>query len=231
MLQLVSSFSRLTLLPRISQFSQETVTKLNFHTSCKVPFSLTDPNFSSVSKKKKKADPGQLKAKEEKRKRKLAKALKKMEKKDRQPKPLIECEVPLHLHKEAGERKREFVVNQDEEEERIHLMKDWSRFTLTRHRNEIWKQDIIQITQQMALDELRKESEDLYLSAIQFDSSILPISFKGPVSTPPIENYLQDGEYKDTTQTYKVIYEDTEAFMKNLLQRQRKKKKTSEEED
>ena len=32
-----------------------------------------DPNFSSVSKKKKKADPGQLKAKEEKRKRKLAK--------------------------------------------------------------------------------------------------------------------------------------------------------------
>ena len=69
------------------------------------------------------------------------------------------------------------------------------------------------------------------MSAIQFDSSILPISFKGPVSTPPIENYLQDGEYKDTTQTYKVIYEDTEAFMKNLLQRQRKKKKTTEEED
>ena len=60
------------------------------------------------------------------------------------------------------------------------------------------------ITQQMALDELKKESVSLYEAAIQFDPLLVPMSFKGPVATPPIEGYLQDGEYKETTQSFKV---------------------------
>ena len=87
------------------------------------------------------------------------------------------------------------------------------------------------ITQQHALDELKKESPSLYHSAIEFDSDIVPLTFKGPVATPPIKGYLQDGEYKDTTPSFKVIYEDTEAFMKNLLLRQRRTKKKNVEED
>ena len=79
-----------------------------------------------------------------------------MEKKERQQKPLIECEVPMTLHKEAAERTRGIVLGEEIEEERIHLMKDWSRFSYTRHHNEIWKQDTIQLTQQRALEELRK---------------------------------------------------------------------------
>ena len=79
-----------------------------------------------------------------------------MEKKDRQAKPLSECEVPLTLHKEAKERTREMVVTEEVMEERIHLMKEWSRFAYIRHRNELWKQDTIMQSQQVALDELKK---------------------------------------------------------------------------
>ena len=133
-----------------------------------------------------------------------------------------------------------------------------------RNHNELWKQDKIMITQQNALDELKKENVSLYEAAIQFDPELIPMSFKGPVTTPPIENYIQDGEYKDTTQSFKVclvdytlnlisfsylfvfafllercinwvsfqvIYEDTDAFMKELLQRNRKRKKKTEEEE
>ena len=46
-----------------------------------------------MTKAKRRGDPGQEKAKEDRRRKRLAKALKKMEKKERQPKPLSECEV------------------------------------------------------------------------------------------------------------------------------------------
>eukprot|EP00092_Neocalanus_flemingeri_P002264 GFUD01002414.1.p1 GENE.GFUD01002414.1~~GFUD01002414.1.p1 ORF type:complete len:232 (-),score=65.79 GFUD01002414.1:155-850(-) len=231
MLQLASRLSRLALAPKVNLGIYETFPKTNFHTTSMISFNLTDTNFSAMSKKKKRTDPGQLKMRDEKRKRRLAKALKKMEKKDRQPKPLIECEVPMSLHKESLERTRGIVLAEEIQEERIYLQKDWSRFAHIRHHNELWKQDRILLTQQMALEELRKESEALYQNAIQFDPDIMPISFKGPVATPPIKDYLQDGEYKETTQTFKVIYEDTEEFMKSLLMRKRQRKKTTEEDD
>ena len=83
----------------------------------------------------------------------------------------------------------------------------------------------------MALDELKKESVSLYESAIQFDTNLVPISFTGPVATPPIKDYIQDGQYVETTQSFKVIYEDTDQFMKDLLSRNRKKKKKSADEE
>merc|ERR1712059_238407 len=175
-------------------------------------------------------DPGQVRARDDERKRRLAKALRKMEKKERQTKPLVECEVPLHLHKEALIRRREVEVPAEVEEERIQQAKDWSRFALARHSNEIWHQDKIMISQQKALEELRKESVPLYMSAIQFDLDLMPLTLKGPVATPPIQGYIQDGEYKETTLTYKVIYEDTEAYMKSLLARRRERKKTVDED-
>ena len=84
------------------------------------------------AKKKRKQDPSQLKAKEEKRRRRLAKALRKMEKKDRLPKTLVECEVPIVLHQERSERLRNIVVTDEENERRILHMKDWARHCYTR---------------------------------------------------------------------------------------------------
>ena len=46
-----------------------------------------------MTQKKRRTDPGQEKAKEDRRRKRLTKALKKMDKKERQPKPLSECEV------------------------------------------------------------------------------------------------------------------------------------------
>ena len=69
------------------------------------------------------------------------------------------------------------------------------------------------ITQQNALDELKKENVSLYEAAIMFDQELIPMTFKGPVATPPIENYIQDGEYKDTTQSFKVSYETSAAYV------------------
>jgi len=223
MLKLASNLSKLALTPNVKAMS--------FHTTQQIFFHLTDTNLSAMTKKKKKMDPQYLKAKDERRRKRLAKALRKMEKKERQPKPLIECEVPLTLLKEAVERQRGIVSSEEVKEERIYLQKEWSRFAYIRHRNELWKQDRILLSQQIALDELKKESEDLYKSAIEFDPDILPIVFKGPVATPPIEGYLQDGEYKDCTPTYKVIYEDTEEFLKTLLMRKRKRRAAVEEDD
>lgn len=151
-------------------------------------------------------------------------ALKKMEKKDRLPKPLVECEIPIQLHQERSERLRGIEVSLEEAETRVLHMKDWARHCYVRYRipmtrvavcpqifsicgrnhNEIWRQDKIMITQQNALDELKKENVGLYEAAIMFDPELIPMSFKGPVATPPIENYIQDGEYKDTTQSFKV---------------------------
>lgn len=51
-------------------------------------------------------------------------------------------------------------------------------------------------SQQKALDELRLESEALYQEAVQPDMSMMPFTIKGPVATPPIEDYVSpDGEY------------------------------------
>jgi len=184
-----------------------------------------------MAKKKKKQDPMIVKAREEKRQKKLAKALRVMEKKERQPKPLIECEIPVKLHKETALRTRPVEVPYEVKEERIYQAKDWSRFAHKRHTDELWHQDKIMMSQLKALEELKKESLPLYFAAIEFDTDLLPMSFKGPVNTPPIPDYLQDGEYEDKTQTFKVIYEDTEAFLKQITARRRLKKKKGEDDD
>merc|ERR1712226_1740973 len=184
---------------------------------------------SAMTQKKRRVDPGQEKAKEDRRRKRLTKALKKMDKKERQPKPLSECEVPLVLQKEAVIRKREVDVGEDVQEARIAQMKDWQRYTIKRHSNELWHLDKVLKAQIVALEELRAESESLYDAAIQFDPSLLGMELRGPCASPPVPGYLQDGEYKDTTPTFKVIYEDTEAFMKTLLMRRRTRKKKGDD--
>jgi len=228
-LQLALKLSRLSLMPK--QLSRLEETSRFIHSTTRMNFILTEPLSSAITKKKKRADPNIDKHRQEKRKRRIEKALKKMEKKERLPKPLIECEVPLILHKEASLRKREVKVTVDEEEERIAQAKDWARFTVKRHWNELWHLDKVILAQTRALDELRKESDPLYDAAVQIDPELIPFSLWGPVVTPPIEGYLQDGEYKDETPTYKVIYEDTEAFMKELLLRKRKRRKDKDNDE
>lgn len=48
-------------------------------------------------KKKKKLDPAVIKAREERRRKKIEKAIRKLERNQKQLKPIEECEVPLTL--------------------------------------------------------------------------------------------------------------------------------------
>lgn len=59
------------------------------------------------TKKKRKIDPMLIRAKEDKRIKRIEKALKKMQKKERLPKPLREMEPPQAILKEIDARKRE----------------------------------------------------------------------------------------------------------------------------
>lgn len=59
-------------------------------------------NSAEPLKKKKKLDPAIIRAKEERRKRKLEKFIRKLEKHARQLKPISEIEVPMSLKQELG---------------------------------------------------------------------------------------------------------------------------------
>ena len=208
--------------------------------------------MSAPNKKKRRSDPMLDRKRDEKRLRKYTKALKKMEKKDRINKPLIELEVDPNIYGGELKHKRERVlpsITSEQKEEKIEthelLKKDWSRYAGKRHLKEIKLVDSVIIHRQIALEELRKESNELYAHAIKPEPGLLDDDSKvyykavGPTSTPPIrkefeetdEDWLVDGHYKEVTKSFNIQYGDLKAFMNHLLYRGRKKKKSTDEEE
>ncbi|XP_073819374.1 mitochondrial ribosomal protein L40 [Musca autumnalis] len=184
-MSLLNAFSRLTL--QSSKYLTQPSSWL--HTS---PVMWAEP-----LKKKKKLDPQIIKQREERRKKKLEKQIRRLEKNARQLKPIEELEVPLTLIDEQKQRKRTLPpLSEAELEKRIQLNKQWSRYKHEQKMNEYQIMDRIMQSQRKALEELRLESEELYQEAIQPDMTLLPVKIKGPVATPPISNYASpDGEY------------------------------------
>ena len=120
------------------------------------------------------------------------------------------------------------------EDERIELKKEWSRFSMKRHRKEIRQIDTVIKAQKKALEDLKKVDYDLYKKAIEPDMSLLPFVAKGPTYTPVIQDYIQDGEYEDVTKQYAIQYADTKDTLEKLTRstgRRRKKKKEEVEAD
>lgn len=58
-------------------------------------------------------------------------------------------------------------VSEEVQEERILLMKEWSRYKLRQRIADLQMLDSVSFSQRRALDELRNESEELYQAAIQ----------------------------------------------------------------
>lgn len=86
--------------------------------------------------------------------------------------------------------------SEDEIERRALLHKEWARYK-HREKKELYAlYERVMKGQRIALDELRKESETLYLAAIEADQLLMPISIKGPVQTPAIDNYMSPAEYR-----------------------------------
>ncbi|KAG7173864.1 39S ribosomal protein L40, mitochondrial-like [Homarus americanus] len=152
-------------------------------------------------KKKKKLDPQLVRQKEERRKRKIEKAIRRLEKNAGQLKPVDELEVPPAILQEMNIRKRaEISITEETEESQASILKEWSNYKYQQHLAEVTLIERIIASRERALQELRQESEDLWLEAIQIDQMLLPFRVKGPVATPPIKDYnVPDGDYIDKT--------------------------------
>ena len=213
----------------------------------------------SPSKKKTKSDPMVERMREERKKKKLSKALKKLDKKPRIPKPLHEMEIDPSIYGDDMEIKRARTLpslsdSELEEKNDKHalLMKEWSRFAGRRHVSEIRQIDRVLMHRQIALEELRKESNVLYAQAIKPETGTLEDSTRifyqasGPTSTPPIrktlddtyEDWLIDGHYEEVTKKFSVQYGDEKAqksYLTSILntynKNHAKKKKKQEEEE
>lgn len=59
------------------------------------------------------------------------------------------------------------MLDFDESERRALLHKDWTRYKTKQHTNEMTAVALVRWAQQQALEELRRESEELYQSAVQ----------------------------------------------------------------
>ena len=122
-------------------------------------------------------------------------------------------------------------ITEEIEEERIEIIKEWGKFSSNRHRQEIQQIDKMLYSQKAALEKLRELDQNLYKMAIQIDNNLVPFNAKGPLNTPPIPEYMQDGEYEDVTRKYEVKYDNMEEFLKTIIKNTRAKKKKKTEED
>lgn len=95
------------------------------------------------------------------------------------------------------ERARPAIQLSEEEIERRSLLhKAWARYK-NKEKIELHAlYERVKKSHRIALDELRKESETLYLAAIEPDVLLMPITIQGPVATPPIDNYASPAEYR-----------------------------------
>lgn len=103
------------------------------------------------------------------------------------PKPFLLCR----------ERARPAIQHSEEEIERRELLhKAWARYKKNEKIELYALYERVMKSHRIALDELRKESESLYLAAIEPDVLLMPITINGPVATPPIDNYASPAEYR-----------------------------------
>lgn len=77
--------------------SRKFIVANRLHTSNQLNFHYTPVLYAEPLKKKKKVDPAVVKAREDRRRKKLEKMIRKLEKNSRQLKPIDELEVPLIL--------------------------------------------------------------------------------------------------------------------------------------
>ncbi|KPJ18278.1 39S ribosomal protein L40, mitochondrial [Papilio machaon] len=188
----------------VLSLSTPTAINRNIFTAPTLQFKITEQLCAEPLKKKKKMDPAIIKAREDRRRKKLEKQIRRLEKNARQLKPIDELEIPLNVVDQIGKRKRPDVkLSEQEVEARALLQKEWSRYKRAEYMSTVAQIDRIMGAQKRALDMLYEESEDLYNEAVMPDLKLIPYSIKGPVATPPIKNYdSPDGEYIDVSKKW-----------------------------
>lgn len=140
-------------------------------------------------KKRKRIDPQVLRAREEKRKRRLEREIRQLEKLQRCPRPIEEARMPPSIYYDreyvasviyspfaSGNylkfhfrgRTRELTqVSEDIKEERLQNLKIWSYIRLKESITDNKELKRIMCAQKKALLELQKESDKLYRAAVE----------------------------------------------------------------
>ncbi|KAI5706682.1 hypothetical protein M8J75_010403 [Diaphorina citri] len=187
-------------------------------------FRITHPLCAEPMKKKKRVDPAVAKAREDRRKKKVEKEIKKLRKNAQQLKPIDELEIPHALLAQREIRSRALPpLSEEVIESRSNLIKEWGIYRSKEAQKDYKLIDRLIYSQQRALDELRLESEELYQEAIQIDPTLLPFAAKGPLHTPPIENYeCPDGDYTDVSRNFEKEYRDRKAALEEILNKNKK---------
>ncbi|KAF5304929.1 hypothetical protein FQR65_LT00813 [Abscondita terminalis] len=120
MIGIISSLTRLSLRTLPYKINLEPSSVL-IHTT---PCLLGEP-----LKKKKRLDPAIVKAREDRKKRKLEKQIRKLERNARQLKPIEECEIPLAILDSQKQRVRKTVqLSKEVIEQRAALEKQWAKY-------------------------------------------------------------------------------------------------------
>ncbi len=78
----------------------------------------------------------------------------------------------------------------EELESRVLLSKEWSRYCLSTHKDELHQLQVQAKSRQDALRELKKISPKLFDEAIKVNQTLFPMTLNGPVDTPPFKDYV-----------------------------------------
>ncbi|MFH4982226.1 hypothetical protein AB6A40_008935 [Gnathostoma spinigerum] len=162
-------------------------------------------NTSAFMKRQKKIDPELAKLREMRKRRKLEKEIRLMQKHSKKPKPVEEMTIDIKSAKTINERIRpKAELSEEEIDNRAIALKAYAR-----SRNHLMLMDDAWIRisiekQEKALQELKKLSPSLYKAAIEPDPDLdNAVEFNGPSLTPPIKNFIPpDGDYIDTTRSW-----------------------------
>lgn len=87
-------------------------------------------------------------------------------------------------------RKRQTVVVPEEEKERRFLLvKQWSRYRMEQHKQELQRLHSLKKSRKKALRELKKVSLPLYSQALELNPALFPYECRPLTYTPPIPSY------------------------------------------
>lgn len=188
----------------IANKNNENTTTASIHTSSFDRIKLAFPLCAEPTKAKKRIDPALLAAKEGRKKKRLERDIKKMERLGRKLKPIEELEPDRALAKETSLRKRPLgKTNKEQEDDEHFLKKEWSIYTNQQHQMQLSQIQAALKSQELALKELKKDNLSLYNMAIQLDESLTTYTREGPVHTPANQNYdPPEGDYQDVTYLY-----------------------------
>ena len=176
-----------------------------FHAaSSRLDFRLNPVLLAEPLKKKRKIDPALLKKREDRIRGKIQRALDRLGRFAEKLKPIDEFEVPRALMKEREARTRVLEpLSFEESEKRAKLKREYSEWSAGMCRLDAAQIKRVQESQRRALAELKAESEELYLKAIETDDAMLEMTSPILTSTPPIAGYeAPDGEHNDVTKTF-----------------------------